>query len=332
MHLLHVGPMSPHVHQFIRLVDKLAGPWVTQEFCLAAEDPVRNPDLVMVHQGNELGREILRWAEQDIPVVTRLFNTRWLMGEDADLRLHCVSHARLVLGWPCAPPAELAGPSYRMMYPLVPGAIFRPLELQRDVPFFIPRITARDAGNLYWTEELLQVLPPTKASYANGFLPPTTMASYYNRARVVVCTGLDPYISNSALEAALCGAVPVLADTAANRAEFPTGARFCEQSTASILRACAEVTELSRDAESFRLESERNQAHFAGWAVEKHGFHLVSDVVAIGGCCLPERTAEALQQFLEREQRTWGEEHPNTEKAREMVATRRRELGLGIWS
>lgn len=286
--------MSVHVHQFVRLIAEHA-PEVRQEFALQSEDPMARPDLVCVHQGNELGREIVRWHEAGVPVVTRLFNSRWVHGQDADLRMHCVEKADLVLGWACPAPPDLAHLPYAPMYPLVPASVFRPLALTRDQPFFVPRITARDAANLYWTEELLACLPMCRTTYANGFLSPLTMSRCYNSAQVVVCTGLDPYLGNSAVEAALCGCVPVLSDTAANRAEFPTGARFCDQAPASILRACAEVTELARDAAAYEAEASRNRAHFSGWAVEVHGQLLVRQVLMTAGydmaCTANGRTA-----------------------------------------
>lgn len=286
MHVAHYGPLSPHVHQFSRLIARCR-PDVTQETCLPGEEPISQPDLVLVHQANEQGLEILRWHERGVPVVGRLWNLRWLDREDAGLRLHCLEHAQMVLGWPCPAPPAISHLPYHRMYPLVSSTLFSPPDLgaDRDLPFFMPRILSRDNENIYWSRELQSVLPPARAHVANGWLPPHVMAEHYRRAQVVVCTGLDPYISSSAMEAALCGCLLVVSDTGPNRAEFSDGgARFCTQDPAAILRACADLAELwQSDRAGWRAEATRNLQHFAPWALEQQGGELVSDVLRVAG-------------------------------------------------
>lgn len=280
MHIAHYGPLSPHVHQFMRL---LGAAGVSQEACLAGEEPLRQPSLVLVHQANELGLEIIRWAERGVPVVARLWNLRWLQQPGAELRLHALSYATSILGWPMPAPPELAGLPYRPMYPLVPGVVFHATDEPRTMPIFCPRLVQRDIENIYWSQELMAALPPSRAYYASGWMPPHIMAANYRQAQVVVSTGLDPYISSSAMEAALCGAVLVLSDTPANRAEFGDGgARFCTQDQASILRAVAEVTELWRDSpEEYTREGQRNVEHFLPWRLEAAGAQLTADILAL---------------------------------------------------
>lgn len=116
-------------------------------------------------------------------------------------------------------------------------------------------------------------------TYLTGQAGPEQMAELYRSHAVVLSLRPGRGPSFTIVEAALCGAIPVVSDCPEMREHFADGgARFCELYPDSILAAVAEVRQLAPDARA--REVARNLAYFAEWTESARGAQLVKEVLA----------------------------------------------------
>lgn len=285
IHLLHVGPLSPHVHSVRRLFDRYGPQDLMQEHVLPGESPSRSPDLILLHHAQNLVGELERYPH--IPTVARLWNLRWVNQKGAKDIHAALARCAMVLGFPHTP-SMTEGWNYRNLFPLVDADTFTPGEREDREGFFACRLIRGDCINVYWGAEVERALGAVPYAIAMGGASSQEMARNFRAAQVVIGCGIDPYIANSTVEAVLCGAIPVLSDTVPHREHFTegeqvVGARLCTQDPESIREACVQVAELWADPAAWEAEVARNREHFAEWTAQAQGRQLVADVLACAG-------------------------------------------------
>lgn len=293
MRVLHVGMLSPHVHQFQRLLTRFGPPGLEQEHVLPEQGPLREPDLVVLHGLNFWPEEALKWEQ---PVVGLLWNDRWKHDGNRELVEQALERCALIV----APDQSVVAglPNWFPRWTLVDLEAFYPAgvtEVQRgalwvarssdqvvDIPYLAARNHRKDRVNLYWTEELRATrLPLTEVS---GDLGPEEMGDLMRRSRVVLALCSAEWgPSNTAVEACLCGKVPVLSNAPQIRVHFEedgqvVGARFADQRPASILAAVREVEQMS--PRQHQAEAERNLEYFRSWTIQGQGPELARAVLS----------------------------------------------------
>lgn len=287
MRIVHIGPLSPHVYGVMRMVNR-ERPEVQQEWLLPGDATPIKPDLVVLHHAQELHRYANVFLDAGIPVVARTWNLLWAGSEREVEVLHFLRRCAMWIGFGHVPEVAADCPRYRSILPLVDGDHFWPNHgaEPRTRSLFCARLTARDFCNTYWGQELHEALGGVSITYASGYASPAEMGDFMRTTVVVLALGRDPWISSTVVEAALCGAIPVIADTAAHRANFsdsegnPCGARFCTQDPESIRRAAWEVVDLyHNDRDRWRREVARNLDYFSGWTQQAQGPELVRDMI-----------------------------------------------------
>lgn len=278
MKILHVGMLSPHVHQVQRILARYGPPTLEQEHVLPGQAHLVEPDLVVVHGLNFWPSEALRW---EVPVVGFLWNDRWKTEDGREVVEAALDRCALLV----APPGSVVEglPNWYPRRTFVDTSVFREAGEERDIPYFAARNHGRDRANLYWTRELEASGLPLR--HVTGLLGPEEMAELYQRSRVVFALcGAEWGPSNTAIEAVFCGAIPVLSDVPQIRQHFEeedgqvVGARFAEQDPGSILAAARAVERL--DPFQRAAEVRRNLEYFRTWTTQVQGPSLAQAILS----------------------------------------------------
>lgn len=285
MILLHVGH-GPHVQRAGRIFRRFGPPDLHQRvvshgWC-GAEG--LNPDVVVVHNCTDYGDSVIRARTRAGRVVGWVWNDRW-EHPPLDIFERCDFLLGDVLSRAAAHvPAE----KWHGHLPLVETEVFYPppAGAERDIPVLVARgWTGHEA---YWSHETRQALAGMEGVvWVDGERTPGEMADLYRRSRCVVALREDAGPSYTVVEAALCGAVPVVSDCPQMRKHFDCDldesdgeeltqdwARFAGRYPEGIRRAVNEAVL----GPSPQLTA-RNLAYFANWTAEAQGPELVRKVL-----------------------------------------------------
>ena len=291
MNLLHVGNNSPHVHHLMSVFARFA-PGVQQQHLrrsrLAAAEPA---DIAIVYNCTDHPAAVHDARKVARAVVGYVWNQDWQ--ERSDLP-PVLASCDLVIGDAesrCVVPEEKWHGFRAMPW----GEVFHPPErgAVRDIRVLVAR--GWNGHPAYWHRETKCALKGMEGVVlVNGRqrLTPQQMADLYRRSRCVVALREDSGVAYSVVEAALCGAIPVVSDTPMYRQHFngakaegdfrEQGAALVKQDTLDIQDALYSV-ELNwvEFPEQMAREVARNLRHFAPWTAEVQGPALVERVLEV---------------------------------------------------
>lgn len=285
MTILHVGHFSPHVHQMMRLLWRCRES-LLQEVVGWGQAPMLAPDLVFVHGFHDNPAEVERILSWGVPVVARPWNDRWLSRPGQREQVQgLLPRLSLVVGSPFSALKAQCPAPWCDITTLVDADVFKPengFATGPEIRFFAARLLERDREGVYWGDEINRAFAGMEVLTASGYASENQMAEQLRRSVVVLSLcGTEWGPSNTTVEAILCGKVPVLADTPAQRAHFPegVGARFAQRSGHSIRLAVNEVLELSNEQRA--AEVARNLEYFAGWTLQAQAKRIGDAVLGL---------------------------------------------------
>lgn len=312
--LLHLGsrPSSPHVERTKRLFARYA-PEVRQVASSTGDYAHGIITLAIVHNATDpSGLALVESAPGRFgcPVVAWVWNDRFLTDEAYDRArvLRALDACALVIGSEDSAarehvPAEKwvgirAMVEASVFYPPPPGSV-------RDIPVLVAR--GWNGHPLYWAEETREALRGMEGVvYVDGRRTQGEMADLYRRSRCVVALREDAGPSYTVVEAALCGAVPVVSDTRVMRDHFE------DEHPMALPRAAFARRDTIRPAVERALRllpvevqdiGEGNRAWFAPCTAEFTGRELVRRVLEVAAEEESRRWRESLEMPLGSGQR-----------------------------
>ncbi len=240
------------------------------------------PDVVIIHAMNSAPRvvdKVRKGFPGNPKVVSVLTNNEWIGSDAHDAVMSAMSRSDLVIG---KLPAKMKCPAPRnvALKALVDASVFTlPVEGQRREGVFMP--LANRPSRTHWTEAANAALwGGPEPVMADGSRTDSEMAAEYQRALVVIATQEDASLPYSAVEAILCGAIPVVSDHKSVTSTLGrVGYRAVSKDPVEIREAIQEIMALPE--EKYRKENEicRNNLLKAGHTLQAQApkiVHLLS--------------------------------------------------------
>ena len=281
MRILHIGPISPHTHRVIRMIDQYSN--VNQEWCLVGQDPIHKPDIRIIHYAQEiLLAEGLPYPAT--PTVAWIWNELFLDTDREPIVLDCLNRCDLIVGPHDALGIERYDESkYAGHYPLVDGDTFKPIDNEdEDIKFFFARLGQQDHANNYWSREVREAMSGIPYAVASGHMVPSQMAEHLSRSKVVIATREDSGPSYTVVEACLCGKIPLVSDTEKIRQHFWEDGKWCgavgvEKDPAKIRAGLVKILTMK----NVEAQVARNLKYFEGWTVQAQGRELTRRLLSV---------------------------------------------------
>lgn len=286
MTILHLGPSSPHIEHVKAVFSRFAPEVRHVHGDLSAQ---WDAGVCFIHNLTDHPFELSALAaSKGMRVVGWVWNDVWMQRDPGEFSrtLQAMDACALVVGdaesearkhvlpekWHPIRPMPWAS----VFHPPAPGAV-------RDIPVLVAR--GWNGHPLYWAAETKEALRGMEGVvYVDGKRTPGEMADLYRRSRCVVALREDAGPSYTVVEAALCGAIPVVSDTPANRKHLDwesgdwMGALFAQRRPERI-RYCVELALEEEPSPAFAPE--RNARYFASWTAEFQGPALVRRVLEV---------------------------------------------------
>ena len=235
-------------------------------------------DIVIIHGANSRPKIIdkAREAWPNSVIVAVLWNHLWLFDDPNFVR---ESLLKCDLCYGVNPPGVSCDlESWRELGHMLDEDIFFVQDTPRDFDIVAARVWS--GRSIYWTDEVLKALevyPDDKVFSLTGKQSPEEVASIFNRAKLVLCFREDGGPSYSVLEAALCGAIPVVSDCPALREHFETGgALFASRDVVSIREAINKGLAMSEEERLTWIN--RNSDYFRFWTLPFQGTKFMYEI------------------------------------------------------